>query len=191
MNIQSLASANLPTRFGVFRLQIFVDAKGVEHMGLASGQVKNGCLVRVHSECATGDILGSLRCDCRDQLELSLSKINEAGQGLLIYLRGQEGRGIGLANKIKAYALQENGLDTVDANIKLGFAADERDYNVAIYILQHYKLGSIKLLSNNQKKVSALQQGGIEVIERIPLWTATNPNNENYIDTKRKRMGHI
>lgn len=191
MNINAEASSNLPTRFGDFRLQVFSDEAGIEHMVLIKGTIADNCLVRIHSECATGDILGSMRCDCRDQLELSLNKISEVGQGVFIYLRGQEGRGIGLANKIRAYALQENGLDTVDANIQLGFAPDQRNYIVAVSILKYFGLNQIKLLSNNQKKVDALQQGGIVVSERIPLWTATNPNNAAYIDTKRKRMGHI
>ena len=191
MTVHSEASSALPTRFGNFRVTIFAESNGIEHMVLSVGNIMNGCLVRIHSECATGDILGSLRCDCRDQLEASLEKISAEGQGLFIYLRGQEGRGIGLGNKIKAYALQENGLDTVDANIKLGFADDQRDYGAAVAILQHFNLNQIKLLSNNQKKFDAMTRGGIEVVERISLWTATNPNNAGYIETKRRRMGHL
>ena len=147
--------------------------------------------MRVHSECATGDIMGSLRCDCRDQLELSLRKIEEAGEGLLIYIRDHEGRGIGLANKIKAYALQDQGMDTVDANIHLGFAPDERTYGVAICMLKHFGLKNIRLLTNNREKIDALTAAGINVIDQVPLWTATNPHNEKYLATKRERMGHI
>ncbi len=189
--IKPEASANLPTRFGDFHLTVFSEPDGIEHMALVRGDIRDGCLVRVHSECATGDIMGSLRCDCRDQLEMSLNKINEAGSGLCIYLRGQEGRGIGLANKIKAYALQEKGYDTVDANIQLGFADDQRSYHAALAILKHFGLSEIRLLSNNQKKLQALQQGHIKIIERVPLWTTENPNNADYIATKRNRMGHL
>lgn len=189
MTVTLAASSRLPTRFGDFRLTVFADDNGNEHMVLATGTVGADCLVRLHSECATGDIAGSLRCDCRDQLELSLQTISKAGHGLFIYLRGQEGRGIGLANKIKAYALQDEGLDTVDANIKLGFAADQRDYEVAIAILRHHNLKRIRLLTNNQSKIAALEKAGIHTTP-VALWTATNPHNESYIDTKQKRMGH-
>jgi GTP cyclohydrolase II len=185
------ASSQLPTRFGDFRLSVFVDDKGAEHLALAAGTPSDGCLVRLHSECATGDIMGSLRCDCRDQLELALHKIDEAGEGLLIYIRDHEGRGIGLANKIKAYALQDQGMDTVDANLHLGFAADERSYDVSFCILKHFGLKSIRLLTNNRQKIDALQAAGIDVTDQIPLWVATNPHNEKYLATKRKRMGHI
>lgn len=191
MTVELKATSNLPTRSGEFRLQIFADENGIEHMALAIGMLSNDCLVRIHSECATGDILGSLRCDCRDQLETALAIIGEAGHGMLIYLRGQEGRGIGLANKIKAYALQDQGLDTVEANTKLGFAADQRDYSAAVGILRHHRLNSVRLLTNNRNKIKALEDVGIKVSGNVPLWTATNPYNEGYIDTKQKRMGHI
>ena len=165
MPIELKASSSLPTRFGDFKLQAFTDEKGTEHLALIAGQPADGCLVRLHSECATGDALGSLRCDCRDQLELALTKISEEGNGLFIYLRGHEGRGIGLVNKIKAYALQDKGLDTVDANVSLGFAPDQRDYDAAIDILRHYGLNQVRLLTNNRSKIDALQKAGIDVIE--------------------------
>jgi GTP cyclohydrolase II len=191
MPSQFQASSQLPTRFGNFRLSVFADDKGTEHLTLAAGTPADGCLVRIHSECATGDIMGSLRCDCRDQLELSLQMIDEAGQGLLIYIRDHEGRGIGLANKIKAYALQDQGMDTVDANIHLGFAADERTYDVAICMLKYFGLKKIRLLTNNRQKIAALEAAGVTVTDQIPLWAATNPHNEKYLATKRDRMGHI
>lgn len=191
MSPQLQATSQLPTRFGNFRLSVFVDSKGIEHLAMIAGKPSNGCLVRIHSECATGDIMGSLRCDCRDQLELSLAKINEAGEGLLIYVRDHEGRGIGLANKIKAYALQEQGLDTVDANVHLGFAPDLRTYDVPIAILKNLELTSIRLLTNNRTKIEALKLAGVTVLEQVPLWAATNPHNEKYVETKRARMGHI
>jgi GTP cyclohydrolase II len=184
-------SACLPTRFGSFQLQVFTAANGAEHMALIKGTPKDDCLVRLHSECATGDILGSLRCDCRDQLEESMEQINLAGEGLLIYLRGHEGRGIGLANKIRAYALQEQGMDTLDANVHLGFAPDERDYDAAVEILQAFGLKKVRLLTNNRLKIDALEQAGITISRHVPLWTAINPHNEGYIATKRMRMGHI
>ncbi|MGB9154515.1 MAG: GTP cyclohydrolase II [Alphaproteobacteria bacterium] len=183
--------AHLPTRHGDFDLRIFTDARGIEQMALVKGTPANGCLVRLHSECATGDILGSLRCDCRDQLETSMDIINQAGDGILIYIRGHEGRGIGLGNKIRAYALQEKGMDTLDANLHLGFAGDERNYLVATDILKQFGISEVRLLTNNREKMKALEQAGIKVIEHVPLWTATNPHNEAYIATKRKRMGHI
>ena len=186
-----IPTAQLPTRYGNFDLRIFTDANGVEQMVLVKGTPADDCLVRLHSECATGDILGSLRCDCRDQLEESLRIINEEGSGILIYIRGHEGRGIGLANKIRAYALQEKGMDTMDANIHLGFAADERDYAVAITILKEFGLKKIRLLTNNRQKIDELEKGGITVSKHVSLWTATNPHNERYVATKRTRMGHI
>lgn len=190
MTVELKASSDLPTRFGNFRLQIFTDAEGAEHMAMSAGKLSNNGLVRLHSECATGDIMGSLRCDCRDQLEMALEKISEVGNGLLIYLRGHEGRGIGLANKIRAYALQDQGQDTVEANITLGFEADQRDYGVAVAILKHYGLNEVQLLSNNRKKSEALEKAGIKVTQHISLWTTTNPHNENYLETKINRMGH-
>jgi GTP cyclohydrolase II len=185
------ASAELPTRFGDFRLHVFTDGNGTEHLAMVAGRPGDGCLVRLHSECATGDIMGSLRCDCRDQLELSLRKIAESGDGILIYIRDHEGRGIGLANKIKAYALQDGGMDTVDANVHLGFAADSRCYGAAVGILRHFGLKEIQLLTNNRLKIEALENAGIKVNRQVPLWTATNPNNEKYLATKRSKMGHI
>ncbi|MDD5585538.1 MAG: GTP cyclohydrolase II [Alphaproteobacteria bacterium] len=191
MFIQHITQANLPTRFGAFVLHIFRDKRGVESMALVRGELRGGCLVRVHSECATGDIFGSLRCDCRDQLEASLQAIAAEGCGLLVYLRGHEGRGIGLANKIKAYALQEQGMDTVEANVHLGFPADARDYKTAAAVIRHFELHEIRLLTNNQDKIEALEKAGIHIAERIPLWTSTNEHNEDYVRTKRCAMGHL
>jgi GTP cyclohydrolase II len=184
-----IPSALLPTRHGSFELKIFTDADGTEHIVLVKGAPVDDCLVRLHSECATGDILGSLRCDCREQLEEAMQLIERAGSGLLIYLRGHEGRGIGLGNKIRAYALQERGMDTYEANVHLGFAPDERDYEAAVDILKHFGLKKVRLLTNNRDKVAALEMGGIKVGAQVPLWTTVNPNNEKYISAKRKRMG--
>lgn len=163
----------------------------MEYPVLIKGTPHDGCLVRLHSECATGDIFGSLRCDCRDQLELALHKMEEAGNGILIYIRGHEGRGIGLSNKIKAYALQDQGLDTVDANLHLGFKPDQRDYATAIEILRNYNIRSLRLLTNNRQKIEGLEEAGITIQERVPMWTASNPHNEKYLKTKRSRMDHL
>lgn len=186
-----IPSALLPTRYGSFELQIFQGSSGAEHMVMVKGHPTDDCLVRLHSECATGDILGSLRCDCRDQLEESLELINMEGSGILIYMRGHEGRGIGLGNKVRAYALQEKGMDTVEANTHLGFAPDERDYADAVVILKHFELKKVRLLTNNRNKSDALQKAGITISGHVPLWTAINPHNEKYIATKRTRMGHV
>lgn len=184
------AKAHLPTRFGSFTVRAFDGADGVEHLVAVKGEPVDECLVRLHSECATGDVLGSLRCDCRDQLEASLRMIEDAGCGVFIYMRGHEGRGIGLANKLRAYALQEGGMDTLDANLHLGFKGDERDYADAAAILKSLGLRRIRLLTNNPGKTGALEEAGITISARVPLWTATNPHNEAYIATKRGRMGH-
>jgi GTP cyclohydrolase II len=185
------AIAQLPTRFGTFALQVFTDQTGHEHMALAAGTLGAECLVRVHSECATGDILGSLRCDCREQLELALQAIAASGNGLLVYMRGHEGRGIGLANKIAAYALQEQGADTVAANLQLGFAADARNYDVAAAMLQHFGLRQIKLLTNNPRKLAALTAHGITISARVPLWVADNPHNAGYLRSKQSLLAHL
>lgn len=185
--------ASLPTRFGRFRVVAVQEGiAGKEHLVLTRGLVK-GALevpVRIHSECLTGDVMESLRCDCRDQLTRSLNLIDECGLGVLIYLR-QEGRGIGLMNKIRAYSLQERGFDTVDANHRLGFRNDLREYGVAIRILKALDLKSIALVTNNPGKIEALRKGGVTVARRIPLVIPPNPFNRVYLRTKETRLGHL
>ena len=186
------AVADLPTRFGRFRIVAFFnnrDAK--EHIALVHGDILGGeeIVTRLHSECLTGDALGSLRCDCRDQLGVALSRIAHEPRGLLLYLR-QEGRGIGLLNKIRAYDLQDRGLDTVDANIALGFRDDERDYAIAAHMIASLTVRSVRLLTNNPKKVNELQRYGIAVSGRIPHVIPANEHNRFYLQTKANRSGH-
>lgn len=173
------------------RVLVYVDdVDGLEHLVLVKGEPKNGCFVRVHSECLTGDVFGSLRCDCGQQLRTALAAIEERGEGVLIYLN-QEGRGIGLGNKLRAYELQDQGLDTVEANIKLGFAPDLRDYRAAAQILIDLGLEEVRLMTNNPAKVEALPRFGVSVVERIPLGATVDPHNVDYLRTKRERMGHL
>jgi GTP cyclohydrolase II len=187
------ASANLPSRFGDFRVIAFSNNRdGQEHAAFVRGDV-NGAEdvpVRLHSECLTGDVIGSLRCDCRDQLEAGLKYIGEQEKGILLYLR-QEGRGIGLINKIRAYSLQDQGMDTVDANLALGFHDDERDYSVAAEMLKALGVKSIKLLSNNPKKIRGLEDNGIVITERVPHVLPPNEHNRAYLETKARRSGHL
>ena len=187
-----LAGANLPTRFGTFEVSVYDSAEGKEHVALTLGLVNDGepVLVRVHSECLTGDVFGSSRCDCGEQLADSLRLLREQGRGVLLYLR-QEGRGIGLANKISAYALQERGLDTVEANLALGLPEDGRDYRVAAEMLLDLGVRRARLLTNNPAKVTGLERHGVEVVERLPLRTSPNPSNLGYLRTKREKMGHL
>lgn len=185
------AQAPLPTALGNFNFYVFADDRKIEYIALTAGNPANGCLARIHSECATGDLFSSLRCDCGPQLNAALQKIDEAKQGVVIYMRGHEGRGIGLANKIKAYALQDKGMDTVAANLCLGFPADQRDYSVAVEILKYFGLSEVRLMTNNPEKLSALEDGGIKILERVPLWLAENPHNERYLATKVSILGHL
>jgi len=185
--------ANLPTRFGFFRVMAVQEKKsGKEHLVLTCGEVsgREKVPVRVHSECLTGDVMGSLRCDCRDQLERSLRLLEESQLGALIYLR-QEGRGIGLINKIRAYSLQERGYDTVEANHRLGFQNDLREYNIAIRIIRALGMKSISLITNNPGKIEALRRGGILVERRIPLVITPNRFNKTYLRTKKRKLGHL
>lgn len=186
------AHANLPTRFGRFTVHAFVDGKGKEHLALVRCRhpMHQGMPVRIHSRCLTGDTLTSLRCDCRDQLEKAMRYLERKGCGILIYL-DQEGRGIGLANKIKAYALQDKGMDTVEANVHLGFREDQRDYVVAADILKHFGVEDVSLLTNNPDKMSDLERHGIKVSRRIPLVTRKNRYNRRYIETKKEKMNHF
>ncbi len=173
------------------RVVLYVDdVDDSEHLAIVIGEPKNGCLVRIHSECLTGDVFGSARCDCGDQFDRSLEMILKAGAGVLVYLH-QEGRGIGLANKLRAYELQEKGLDTVDANTHLGFQADERDYRVGARMLCDLELSAVKLITNNPQKLEALREFGVEVVERIELPVCIGEHNARYMETKEKRMGHI
>jgi GTP cyclohydrolase II len=191
--VQLVAHAHLPSRFGDFELYGFYDAReDKEHTAMVHGNVegKKDIPVRVHSECHTGDVLGSLRCDCRDQLEASLRYVGSQDCGAVIYLR-QEGRGIGLLNKIKAYRLQELGLDTVEANLYLGFPDEARDYKVAAKILALLKIRSLRLLTNNPDKITKLKAEGVAVEGRIPLVIAPNPHDEGYLAVKREKMGHL
>ena len=187
-----LAHAALPTRFGEFRIKVFRAPPALgESLALVRGELPAGepALVRLHSECLTGDVLGSLRCDCGQQLSAALEIIAQAGSGVLLYLR-QEGRGIGLANKIRAYALQDGGLDTVDANLALGLPVDGREYASAAAILRHLGLRQVRLLTNNPRKRRALEEHGIQVVERVPLVVPPNPLNRDYLRTKAARLGH-
>jgi len=185
--------ARLPTKYGEFVANVYEDASsGVHHMALALGTIDDGepVLTRVHSECLTGDVLGSLRCDCGPQLQLALERIAEQQRGLLLYLR-QEGRGIGLFNKVSAYALQDQGLDTVEANEHLGFPADAREYHVAISILHDLGVSEVKLLTNNPLKLDALRRSGVNVVERVPLVVAPTADSEGYLRTKQLKLGHL
>ena len=193
VSVAFVAASRLPTRHGTFMIHAFEDPEtGKEHVALVMGNVDDGqpVLMRVHSECLTGDGFGSLRCDCGPQLEGAMQRVAEAGRGIILYLR-QEGRGIGLINKIRAYALQDTGADTVDANRMLGFADDARDYRFAAHIVQSLGIRQARLLTNNPLKVRALEAQQIEVIERIPLHAGANPLNHRYLSTKAHRMGHL
>ncbi|MFA5011444.1 MAG: bifunctional 3,4-dihydroxy-2-butanone-4-phosphate synthase/GTP cyclohydrolase II [Ignavibacteria bacterium] len=191
--VSRLVDAKLPSKFGNFNIHIYrsiVDRK--EHIALVKGNIKinKPVLVRVHSECMTGDIFGSLRCDCREQLTKSMQLIEKVGKGVVLYMR-QEGRGIGLVNKLKAYNLQEKGKDTVEANVELGFQADLRDYGIGAQILRDLGLKKIKLLTNNPKKIIGLIGYGLEVVERIPIEIEANHINVRYLKTKRDKLGHL
>lgn len=190
--VERIADTVLPTDFGEFRLYGYREAlTGNEHVALAMGDVADGepVLARVHSECLTGDALGSRRCDCGEQYEVALRAIAAEGRGVLVYLR-QEGRGIGLVNKLRAYELQDRGLDTVDANIRLGFRADERDYHAGAQILRDLGVRAVRLMTNNPAKVAGLTSSEIEVTERIPIIVMANERNERYLRTKEERMEH-
>ncbi len=193
MSVVFVASSRLPTRFGDFMIHAFEDPQThKEHVALSMGTVGDGepVLMRVHSECLTGDGFGSLRCDCGPQLDAAMQKVAAAGRGVILYLR-QEGRGIGLLNKVRAYHLQDQGADTVEANEQLGFAPDLREYSMCEDMLTHLGVKSVRLMTNNPRKVAALEAHGIDVIERVPLMTGRNPHNEHYLDTKQGKMGHM
>lgn len=186
MSIEISEIANLPSRFGEFKLKVFKEGCK-EHLVIFKEPLEEIPIVRVHSECLTGDAIGSLKCDCRDQLEHAL-KLAEKTNGMVIYLR-QEGRGIGLLNKINAYALQDTGLDTIEANHQLGFDADERTYEMVPFILNHFGITKIQLLTNNPKKIASLE--GIEIAGRVPIVMETNKHNKEYMQVKKEGMGHL
>ncbi|PCI65366.1 MAG: GTP cyclohydrolase II [Gammaproteobacteria bacterium] len=199
--LEQLIQAKLPTSWGNFTLYAFEQhSDGKEHVGIGMGDIvsdklggqsnRNALLVRLHSECLTGDAFSSLRCDCGPQLNSALEKIAKEGRGLVIYLR-QEGRGIGLINKIKAYALQDQGQDTVEANLNLGFDADQRNFDVAADFLKQLGINKIRLMTNNPKKVEALESAGIEITERVEMKVGKNPHNEHYLSTKHGKLGHF
>jgi len=204
MKLLRYAEADLPTAYGPFRLYVYRLAEPAgrlsadpepqlveEHMAIVRGDVAGGTsiLTRVHSECWTSEVLGSLKCDCRDQLDSALEKIAAEGTGIVVYLR-QEGRGIGLGNKIRAYDLQNRGADTVEANLQLGFEADPRSYDLAASILDDLEVRSIRLLTNNPLKVAGLEAAGVTVVDRLSHWVGENQHNAGYLAVKRRKMGH-
>jgi len=190
--IKYIASCRLPTEWGVFTMHGFEEANGQEHIALSMGDFSDGLpvLSRIHSECLTGDALFSQKCDCGPQLKAAMQAVQKEGRGIIVYLR-QEGRGIGLINKIRAYRLQDQGLDTVEATLKLGLPVDARDFSLAKHIYDHLGVHEIKLLTNNPEKVSTLQQAGISIVERIPLQVGENSENERYLHTKAEKLGHF
>ena len=194
--LKPVAEADFPTRWGQFRIFGFEAANGETAVALVMGYVKTATssgtapLVRVHSQCLTGDVFGSLRCDCRQQLEMALAAIAAEGAGILIYEQ-QEGRGIGLMAKLQAYELQDQGLDTVEANERLGFKADLREYALPGVILKALAVQRVRLLSNNPQKVAALEASGIKVVERVPCEVTAEASQENYLKTKKKKLGHL
>ncbi|WP_151978553.1 GTP cyclohydrolase II [Acinetobacter soli] len=194
MAIEFVAKSKLPTAYGDFDIHVFQDPKtGEEHVALSKGGADlsgQPVLVRIHSECLTGDAFGSLKCDCGPQLHATMKMIHDAGQGVILYLR-QEGRGIGLTNKIRAYALQDQGHDTVDANLLLNLPADARRYDMCSIMLGHLKIEEVKLITNNPLKIKALQDLGINVVDRVRLTVGLNIFNQDYLNTKQKRMSHM
>ncbi|MHB1847193.1 MAG: GTP cyclohydrolase II [Deltaproteobacteria bacterium] len=193
VTVEPYAEAPLPTGRGTFQLHVYREpATGLEHLALTLGDVQRpeGVLARIHSECLTGEVFGSLKCDCKDQLDQALDRIAQAGAGVVVYLR-QEGRGIGLGNKVRAYALQAQGADTFEANRRLGFPDDLRRYDVAAAILRHLGVGPIDLLTNNPRKLDELAAQGVTVRSRLPAPGAVTPHNQAYLQAKKRRSGHL
>lgn len=193
--IEKVVTVDMPTKYGHFKLIVFRETgnpQSGEHLALIKGEWKKDepVLVRVHSSCFTGDILGSLRCDCGEQLHAAMELVQAAGQGIVLYMN-QEGRGIGLVNKLRAYKLQEDGMDTVEANLHLGFTMDQRDYGVGAQILRSLGISKIKLISNNPRKRAGLSGYGLEIVETVPIKIDSNPHNKKYLETKRDKMGHV
>jgi GTP cyclohydrolase II len=193
-SIAPYSEAEVPTEYGSFRVVVYREVgSDLEHCAIVRGDVRacsKPVLSRVHSECFTGEVLHSLKCDCREQLDQALRRIDQAGRGVVLYLR-QEGRGIGLGNKIRAYALQQEGADTVDANLRLGFEADERKYGIAAEMLDDLGVTSVALMTNNPAKVDALRKDGVNVVLRVPMVIEPNDHNRDYLHTKNRRMGHL
>jgi len=191
--VQKVAEAKLPTPYGNFKVIAYKShTDPAEHLAMVMGDVATDepVLVRVHSQCLTGDVFHSLRCDCGEQIEMAMKRIAEEGRGVVLYMR-QEGRGIGIHNKIKAYALQDKGMDTVEANLSLGFKADQRDYGIGAQILADLGVRNMRLMTNNPKKMSGLESYGLTITEQLPITTQPNPHNRRYLQTKQKKLGHL
>ncbi|MCG7656419.1 GTP cyclohydrolase II [Wielerella bovis] len=191
--ITHITSCRLPTEYGVFQMHGFEDTRtGQEHVALVMGQVAGAepVLSRIHSECLTGDALFSQKCDCGPQLQAAMQAVQQAGRGVIVYLR-QEGRGIGLINKIRAYRLQDEGMDTVEANLALGLPVDARDFSIAKHIYNHLGVQSVRLLTNNPEKIQTMRDSGIEIAERVPLKVGKNPENEGYLHIKALKLNHF